>query len=215
MHLEFLVEEESAELALRNFLPRIIGDAASFDIHAFQGKSNLLGKLRQRLRGYRAWLPPDYRIVVIVDEDRQDCRQVKQELEEAAHQAGLVTRTSAPQRGAFQVFNRIAIEELEAWFFGDPEALVAAYPRVPPTIGSKSKYRNPDAIKGGTWEVLERVLQRAGYYPGGLPKREVARNISAHMQPERNTSRSFQVLRQALVQILDSPDDWHRARRHF
>jgi hypothetical protein len=41
-------------------------------------------------------------------------------------------------------------------------------------------------------------LRRAGYYPGGLPKIEVARNISEHMDPDRNTSRSFQVFREAL-----------------
>ncbi len=202
MHLEFLLEEESAELALRNLVPKIIGTAVSFDLHAYQCKPDLLGKLQQRLRGYSAWLPQDYRIVVIVDEDREDCRRLKQQLETAARQAHLVTRSTAEQPGVFQVVNRIAVEELEAWFFGDPEAIAAAYPRVPRSIGAKSKYRNPDAIAGGTWESLEKLLQKAGYYPGGLPKREVARNISTHMQPERNSSRSFQALKRALTEMI-------------
>jgi hypothetical protein len=201
MHLEFLVEEESAEIALQNLLPKLLGAAVSFKVHAHQGKADLLGKLQQRLRGYRAWMPSDYRIVVIVDVDRQDCLDLKGRLEEAAQQAGLATRSTADQSGGFQVLNRIAIEELEAWFFGDPEAIIAAYPGVPASIGSKSKYRIPDAITGGTWEALERLLQRAGYYPGGMAKREVARNISLHMQPGRNSSKSFQVLRDALVEL--------------
>lgn len=77
-------------------------------------------------------------------------------------------------------------------------ALVAAYPGVSPHLGKQARYRNPDAIVGGTWEALERVLQRAGYYPGGLPKIEAAANISEHMDPDSNTSKSFQVFRDAL-----------------
>lgn len=50
----------------------------------------------------------------------------------------------------FQVLNRLAIEELEAWFFGDVAALHSAYPRVPSTLGRRSRYRDPDAIRGGT-----------------------------------------------------------------
>jgi hypothetical protein len=202
MHLEFLVEEESAEIALLNLIPKIIGTSVSFKIHAHQGKTDLLDKLGQRLRGYSKWVLEDWRIVVIIDEDRQDCRELKRKLEQAADRAGLATRTSTGHQKDFQVLNRIAIEELEAWFFGDPEAIVAAYPKTPKTIGAKAKYRDPDTIAGGTWEALERLLQRAGYYPGGLPKREAARNISAKMEPTRNKSRSFQVLMQALGEMV-------------
>ena len=110
-----------------------------------------------------------------------------------------MTKSGARGRGKFEVINRLAIEELEAWFFGDPEALVQAYPRVPATIGRKAQYRNPDAIAGGTWEALERVLQKAGYFPGGMSKVETARNISKYMDPLRNSSKSFQVFRDAVT----------------
>jgi hypothetical protein len=100
------------------------------------------------------------------------------------------------------VLNRLAIEELEAWFFGDVEALTTAYPGIPRTLGKKSKYRNPDAIGGGTWEALERVLQNAGYYPSGIPKIETARKISQYMNPDRNTSKSFQVFRDTLREMV-------------
>lgn len=63
--------------------------------------------------------------------------------------AGLQSKC-APQGQVFQVVNRIAVEELEAWFFGDWSALQAAYPRVPATIPQKARFRDPDAIVGGT-----------------------------------------------------------------
>ncbi len=54
-------------------------------------------------------------------------------------------------------------------------------PDPPQLVGSeRSRYRNPNAIVGGTWEALEHELQRAGYAPGGLAKVATARAISAH-----------------------------------
>ncbi|SBT03957.1 conserved hypothetical protein [Candidatus Accumulibacter aalborgensis] len=51
VHLEFLVEEPSMEAFLRTLLPRLPPDDRGFEVHPFQGKSNLLGKLQARLRG--------------------------------------------------------------------------------------------------------------------------------------------------------------------
>ncbi|HNR12261.1 MAG TPA: DUF4276 family protein [Thermodesulfobacteriota bacterium] len=199
MHIEFLVEEYSAEVALINILPRILGENTAYAIRTFSGKQDLLTQLPLRLKGYRKWKPEDRRIVVLVDQDRENCLDLKDKLEEAARKAGFITKSGARGRRGFDVINRLAIEELEAWFFGDPKAIVQAYPRVPTTIGSKAPYRNPDAIVGGTWETLERVLQKAGYYPGGMPKAETAENISKYMDPSRNGSKSFQVFRDALL----------------
>lgn len=202
MRLEVLVEESSAEAALINLIPRIV-PKVDFDIHVHQGKADLLDKLPGRLRGYKHWLPKDWRIVVLIDEDRQACAELKEQLEGAARLAKLRTRTAARRGQAYQVVNRLAVEELEAWFFGDVPALVAAYPRVSPNLGSQQRYRDPDAIAGGTWETLERVLQRAGYYAGGLPKIEVAGRVSEHMDPSRNRSKSFQVFRDVLLECAE------------
>ena len=201
MHIELLVEEPSAEAALRNLVPRIV-PPVSYAVHVHGGKQNLLANLPGRLRGYRAWIPQDWRLLVLVDRDDQECHGLKEELERAARRAGFVTRASARGGSDFQIVNRLAIEELEAWFFGDVPALVAAYPRVPATLGNKARYRDPDAVAGGTWQALQREQQRAGYYPGGLPKIEVARSISHHMDPSRNRSRSFQVFRNGLLAFL-------------
>jgi hypothetical protein len=186
MHVEFLVEEPSAEAALSNIVPKIVGPENTFAIHAHQGKTDLLAKLPARLRAYRQWLPEDWRIVVLIDTDAEDCRILKARLERDARAAGWTTKSSVPAGTQFTVLNRLAVEELEAWFFGDVAALNAAYPRVSVDLGARARYRDPDAIRGGTWEALERELQRGGYFGGGLPKIEVARAISAQMDPVRN-----------------------------
>lgn len=191
MHVKLLVEEPSAEVFANGFMAKLLPAGATWDAVVFQGKADLLKNLEQRLKGFRAWIPEDWRIVVLVDKDRQDCRTLKAKLEAAAAAAGFPTKShSAANR--FVVLNRIAVEELEAWFFGDVAALVQAFPGVSPHLASRAPYRNSDAIAGGTWEALERVLQSAGYYAGGLPKIELAREMAAHMEPARNRSQSFQ-----------------------
>jgi hypothetical protein len=197
-YVEFLVEEPSMDVFLRALLPRLL-DPVHFDIRTFQCKDDLLKRLPDRLRGY-AWFPETYRIVVVVDRDSDDCRKLKQDLERHAARAGLPTRTH-PQQGHFTVINRIAVEELEAWYFGDWDAVRIAYPRVSETVPRRAGYRNSDAITGGTWEAFGRILQRSGYFEGGLRKVEAARSIAPHLDPVRNTSRSFQVFRDALLEL--------------
>lgn len=196
--VEILVEEPSMEAALRLIVPKIAG-GLSFQIYSYQCKHDLLDKLRARLRGYATWLPEDCRIMVVVDRDNDDCNDLKQRLDAAALEAGLRTRRQGPP--GVQVVNRLAIEELEAWFFGDWEAVRAAYPKVNPNIPAKRRYRDSDAVSGGTWEQLEKVLRQGGYFRTGLRKIEAARTIAQHMDPQRNRSTSFQVFRNALREM--------------
>jgi hypothetical protein len=198
-HVELMVEEPSMEEALRAILPKILGDM-SFAIYTHRCKDDLLARLPQRLTGYSKFLPSSGRVVVIVDRDDQDCKQLKTELEQVAMRSKLKTKTRAGGT-KWQVVNRVVIEELEAWYFGDWIAVKAAYPKVPATIPSQAKYRDPDAIRG-TWEAFERVLQGAGYFKGGLRKIEVARAIAPHMDPRRNASRSFQALHSVLREMV-------------
>jgi hypothetical protein len=198
MHVEFFVEEPSAEAALSILIPKILKGKHTFRFHPFQGKADLLKNLPSRLKGYSSWLPHDWKIAVLIDQDNQNCLVLKGRLEESAKKAGLRTKTSAKGKGTFQVLNRLAVEELEAWFFGDVLALKAAYPRIPATLGKREKYRDPDSIAGGTWEALDRELKKVGYYPTGMPKIEVSRKISVCMDVERNRSRSFRVFVEGL-----------------
>ena len=134
-----------------------------------------------------------------MDRDDDNCVKLKQKLDGFAEQAKLKTR---PRAGStkWQVVNRIVIEELEAWYFGDWAAVKTAYPKVPEKIPLQAKYRDPDAIHDA-WETFERVLQGAGYFKSGLRKLEAARAIAPHLDPHRNLSRSFQKLRDTLVEL--------------
>jgi Domain of unknown function (DUF4276) len=200
-HLEFLVEEPSAEAFLNQVLPRLLGDRASFVIHAHQGKIDLLRKLNSRLRAYARWLPERMGIVVLIDRDDADCEDLKEQMERAAGEVGLVTRTTAGG-GCWRVANRLAIEELEAWFFGEWLAVQQAYPRVSSTIPMQAPYRDSDNIAGGTWQAFERILKRAGYFSGGLRKMEAASAIGKHFCPARARSPSFRALQSALEEAV-------------
>lgn len=142
-HLEVLVEEPSMEAFLGALLPRLLPADRSFLLHPFQGKTDLLGKLQDRLRGYAGWLPDDWRVVVVVDRDDDDC-----------------------------------------------------------VVAGQAAYRHPDAILGGTWEAFERVLQRHGYFRGGLGKIEAARALGGVVEPSRNRSPSFARFRDALLEAV-------------
>jgi hypothetical protein len=196
-----LVEEHSMQAALEELLPRLLGEV-EFEIFRFQCKADLLKRVPERLEGYASWLPDRWRILVLVDRDDDDCVVLKEKLEKIAAAASLKTKTAVGAGRKFQVVNRIAIEELEAWFFGDWEAVRNAYPRVPVGIPEKAAYRDPDSIAGGTWEALERVLKNAGYFTTGLRKIELARSVARHMDPRRNRSRSFRALVEAIDSVL-------------
>lgn len=189
------------EAFLRGLLPRLIPVDCGSEVHAFQGKADLLGKLEARLKGYAQWLPNDWRLFVIVDRDDDDCRELKANLEAMAQRAGLVTRSRAGD-AQWQVVNRIAVEELEAWYFGDWSAVKEEYPRVSRDVPQRRGLREPDAILGGTWETFERVMQNHGYFKEGLPKIDTARRIAARVTPDQNRSPSFQAFHAALMEAL-------------
>lgn len=197
-HVVFLLEEPSLEAALTTLLPKLLADGISFEVHQFGGKQRMLKALPQRLAALANYLEPSHRVVVVIDRDDDDCRELKRSLNAVGKKARLVTKGASPN---WQLAVRIAVEELEAWFFGDWQAVQAAYPRVPANIPQKAAFRVPDAIKGGTCEALERILSDVGYFPGGLGKIELARSVAAHMNPSRNTSASFRALR-SLLQSL-------------
>lgn len=200
-HLEFLVEEPSMEAFLRALLPRQLPRGQTFEVHPFQGKYDLLDKLEARLGGYASWLPADWRILVVVDLDDDDCHTLKRQLETMARRAGLRTR-SRSKHTPWQLVNRIAIEELEAWYFGDWMAVRAAFPRVSATVPRRKGFRDPDAIAGGTWEAFERVMKKHGYFEGGLAKVQAARAIGAQVDPKRTSSTSFRLFNEAIAEAL-------------
>jgi hypothetical protein len=184
--LELLVEEPSMEAALDHLVPAILGPDQSYRIHAAQGKRALLKNLPHRLAGYQRQDLTETAICIVLDQDDEDCRGLKSQITDMAEAKGLL------------VLVRIAIEELEAWFFGDLNAIGSAYPGAESWIGSRPQFSSPDRILGGTAEALERALRRAGFHRGGLPKIVAASKIAPHMDVEANRSPSFVAFREGL-----------------
>lgn len=203
IHLVFLVEEPSMEAFLNGLLPRVLAPECTFEVHSFQCKADLLTNLPVRLKAYAKWLPENWRIVVVVDRDQDDCHELKKRLEAIAACAGLNTRTCSANK-TWQLVNRIVIEELEAWYFGCWQAVCAAYPRVSSMLIKQKRYRHSDEIQGGTWEAFERVMKRYGYFQGGLNKIEAARSINLHVDPLYVTSPSFRLFCDTLGEICRS-----------
>ncbi len=202
MRVEFLLEEESAEAALKLLLPNLLPAHYIPRFRVFEGCGDLLHQLTDLLRGYRKRLTQpgqqDLRIVVLVDADGIAARRLA-EMEAAAATAGLLTYARAQAGQVFYVLNALAVQELEAWFLGDRAAIQAAYPRVhPPHF--KGLPSEPDTI-ADTWETLWRVLQKGGYYPAGKAKVEWAETITPHLDPARNNSASFLYFCQSLAQL--------------
>jgi hypothetical protein len=139
---------------------------------------------------------------VIVDRDSENCDALKAALEQYAAQANLVSRSKAGAGTGWNFVSRIAIEELEAWYFGDWPSMVAAYPKVNKNIPAQAAYRDPDSIAGGTWETLERILQRSHYFSSGLRKLEIAQELGSRFNCDNCSSRSFSAFRDAVLEAV-------------
>ena len=212
MHIEVLVEDASGSRLLEHLLPKLIGPSGephSWRIHPYKGigripkglrprggaeKRILLDQLPRVLRGYGKTHGVDA-VLVVVDVDAQDCIAFLHELQGVA-------ASCAP---GLRVLFRLAIEEVEAWYFGDRHALLTAYPR-----GRRfplDTYEQ-DSICG-TWETLAdaihdggaETLRRAGWPLVGEVKHEWADKIGPLMEIERNTSPSFRKLRDGLRRL--------------
>ena len=106
------------EAFLKAWLPRFLLGDCTFHAYSNQGKCALLRKFENRLRGYADWLSANWRIVVIEDRDDDECEELKSRLEESCGSAGLDTRRTCDGQN-WQAATRIAVDELEAWYFGN------------------------------------------------------------------------------------------------
>ena len=199
MHIEFLVEDASGKKLLGALLPKLLGPAHTWRIHAYKGvghippnlkgttdpnKRILLDNLPRLLRGY-ANTPGIDAVVVLVDTDNRNCAAFLAEL-------NALVAVSAP---ALTVLIRLAIEEIEAWYLGDKHALLRAYPTARQRQDRLKRYKQ-DSICG-TWELLADIIYPEGATglkrdkTVGSKKYEWAENIAPLLEPERNLSPSF------------------------
>ena len=126
----FLLEDYSMKVLLDGLLPRLFPEL-SFLCVPHEGKQDLEKSLPRKLR---AWREPGVRFVVVRDNDGADCRDLKSRLVALCASGG---REDA--------LVRIACQEVEAWYLGDPEALAAVYGE--PTL------RALEAPTGAAWAV--------------------------------------------------------------
>lgn len=214
MHIEVLVEDASGAKLLTALLPKLIGeqgDPHTWRIHAYKGvgrlpknldkntdaaKRILLNQLPRLLCGY-GQTPGVDAVLVVLDNDRHDCAKFLTELK-----ALLGACNPAPK-----TLFRLAIEEIEAWYLGDRQAILAAYPRAKKEV---LRYYEQDSICG-TWEVLadaiypggSAAIKKTGWPLPGQVKAEWAEKIGPLLDPYRNQSPSFIKLREGLRRLVE------------
>jgi hypothetical protein len=213
MHIEILVEDASGEKLLERVLSKLLGeqgDPHTWRVHSYKGigrvpknlnagadpaKRILLDQLPRILRGYGN-TPGIDAVVVVLDSDRRNCVDFLAELKALA--AGC---NPAPN-----TMFRLAIEEVEAWYLGDRQALQAAYPRAKADV--LARYVQDGVCD--TWELLadavhpggSAAIKKAGWPLPGQIKCEWAEKIGPLLEPDRNVSPSFGKLRDGLRRLI-------------
>jgi len=203
VQLDVLVEEWSAEIVVQKFfrpwLLRESGRRLTIDTRRFNGKPDLVDNLPIVLSGYaRARRNgQDVRVAVLVDQDADDCSMLKKNLERVAARAGLASLSRSDRLPA--VANRVAVRELENWYFGDWQAVRAAFPRV--TDRAPAPYRtNADATTYKTSDRFARTLATAGVRE--TSKRVWAERIAVQLDVNRNRSDSFRAFAGGLLRLV-------------
>lgn len=213
MHIEILVEDASGAKLLETVLPKLLGeqgDPHTWRVHSYKGigripknlnagadptKRILLDQLPRILRGYGN-TPGIDAVVVVLDSDRRNCVTFLTELKALA----------AACNPAPNTLFRLAIEEVEAWYLGDRQALQTAYPRAKADV--LGRYAQDSVC--GTWEILadavypggSAAINKAGWPLPGQIKYEWAEKIGPLLQPGRNLSSSFGKLRDGLRRLV-------------
>ena len=215
MHFEILVEDQSGKRMLDILTSKIIGDKHTFKVHAYQGIGRipknltsstnarnrlLLDQLPRLLRGYGntfASYPANYpaAVILVCDLDDKCLKLFREEL------FTILNACNPKPETRFC----IAIEEGEAWLFGDLPAIKVAYPNAKDNV--LNCYTN-DSICG-TWELLADAvfqgganrLKKEGWRSVGREKSTWAERIASHMNVETNKSPSFRYFRQKIREL--------------
>ena len=168
----FLIEEYSMKVLLDGLLPRLV-PGLQFLCVPHEGKQDLEKSVPKKLR---AWREPGVCFVVLRDNDGGDCRELKDRLV-----------TLCRDGGREDSLVRIACQELEAWYLGEPAALADVFGNEQlRNMGSKARYRNPDAVIRPSEEIEKLVPE--------FQKVSGARRMAKRLSRDGNSSRSFQVL---------------------
>lgn len=178
----FLLEERSMKVLLDGMLPRFF-PRMRFLCIPHEGKQDLERSIPRKLR---AWHEPGVRFVVVHDNDGGDCINLK---------ARLIGLCKEGRRDDTIV--RIPCQELEAWYFGDLDALAHAYGNENlRSIDQKAYYRDPDSIIKPSKSITEIV--------DGFQKISGARKMSEKLSIDGNKSHSFNVFIDCIKRVSES-----------
>ncbi len=198
MHAAILVEDNSTEETVAILLSRLLANHPEHtaEIVPFGGKQRMLGRLRERFYMLARSHYAD-QVIVVIDQDTDDCEALKRRIHDDAVAAGLVYRNQLTSESSLRI--RIAMTELESWFIGDPAAVRAAFPRLTERDMRLRRGQHPDDMPNA-WEWLERRLMQRGYFPVGMRKVVAAEAIAPHLdlRPDANASHSFRLFLRTL-----------------
>lgn len=209
MYFQFLIEDKSTEVLVNHVMNKLknkyVENDIFWDIKSFSGIGHLqkrgnaleqkTGKLLNSLPMYMRGIGKvlckmqDAALIVVLDNDKRDIQQFRQELRNMAVSNMVLCDY------AFCV----AVKEMEAWLLGDEEAIRAAYPNA--KMQYIKKYEQ-DAICD-TWEILadmvypqglSKLRKKAGdaYTEIGKAKCEWADRIGRYLRLHGNNSPSYQ-----------------------
>ena len=166
---------------LLNVLLHRLFPGLAFRCIEHEGKQDLEKSVVRKLR---AWREPGVQFVVMRDQDAADCHAVKARLQD------LCKRGGHPD-----ALVRLVCRELEAWYLGDVESLVGAFPGSAERLRKelrKSRFRNPDRVVGPA-KVLENLIPEFSKRPG-------ARTMAEKLTRE-NRSQSYRVFLEGVERL--------------
>jgi hypothetical protein len=187
--VEILVEERSMEIFLRVILPELLPNPYVLDQNCFirphQGKSDLQKSIPRKVQAFKNF-PQSVRLIVIHDQDSNDCQKLKATL----------TRLVEEKNAELPKLIRIACRELENWYLGDLTAVEKVYPdSKASSLQHKAKFRNCDKLNGS-----EEMLRLTKNFTKSFSAREMPQQMSF----EDNKSTSFNHFITGLQRFLDS-----------
>ena len=184
-----MVEEKSVEPVIQSVANKILnlekGDWYQIKIH--QGKQDLQNAIPKVLPSLSKI--PGTTIIILQDQDQNDCIQLKQKLNELV----LRSKIKVPYK------IRIACRQLENWFLGDLKAINNAYPN----FNVNTKISNDvDAIQNADLELLKIIPDFRNH--NHLPKLLIAKNISPYLSLSRNKNKSFLNFVSAIKTLIET-----------
>ncbi len=182
--LVFCLEEPSAKAMLEGILPRILPIEFVCRYIVFEGKQDMH---KQLVRKLRHWQEDNSYFIVMRDQDRGDCKKIKNDLFVLCKEAGRNT-----------ALIRIVCHELESFYLGDLDAVEAGLGvKNIASQKSRAKFRNPDNLVNAADE-LKKITQNK------YQKLSGSRSIGTKLLLDgENKSTSFRVLISGIKRICD------------